>query len=108
MTEEAKAAIVAEEVDAVANCPGHEHRPDPLHELAGGVCVHCGHIELTQAIIDENLNNAVEGGHDCRYDKPEDICCDLLAYSSDCETATEAELMPFVLDWKARQLNANG
>ena len=96
---------MTEEQDAVANCPGHEYGPNPHPEYGHTACVHCHHILLTQAIVDANLNNALEGGHDCRYDKPEDICADMLAYSSDCETATEAELMPFVLDWKARKLN---
>lgn len=60
--------------------------------------------KITQADIDEALNNAIENG----YDEPlelsaEEVALDLIECTQTFEDELPQTLIPFIEDWKKRQ-----
>lgn len=57
--------------------------------------------QVTQAVVNYNLDNAIENHYDdITKWTAEDIAQDLMAYSSDFEDVTEAsELVPYIENW---------
>ena len=92
--------IIAEERDEIAECPGHVFTRDRGDGIT--VCLYCPKIYLTQAMVDDDLLNALEGGYDNRGVDTEQVISELEAYSWQCETATRDELRTMVEDWKRR------
>lgn len=58
-----------------------------------------------RAIVRENLRCAVENGYYCDLDAltAAEIVIELQAFASDCEEATDAELLPHVEEWIAER-----
>lgn len=60
--------------------------------------------ELTQALIDEHLNNALKNGYAEILDwEAIEICDDITTYAAELEQVDSTELRLLVLDWLRRQ-----
>lgn len=58
-------------------------------------------MNINQETVNENLNNAQDGGHDQLHMTDEQICNELCAYSVDFEELEDpSELLPFVAAWR--------
>ena len=62
-------------------------------------------MEITQAVVDELLDNAVDNGEtvDFAIQNPEELCVDLATYARSCEGAEIEQLLPLVSSWLRRR-----
>lgn len=56
---------------------------------------------VTQETVNENLNHAAANGYTFENWTLDEIAGDLIAYSAECEDASEAELIPLIAVWRA-------
>lgn len=60
--------------------------------------------QLTQEVIDETLNSAVENGYDLNGWQASELADDITDYSSQYEGIDPTIIAPYILDWQRRQV----